>query len=113
MSKAQLEKFISVLSSDPAVSQQATQGEEDLQQCARNIVQYATTQGYDFTEQEAKAWLAEQSQPLAGGELRDSQLDAVAGGGVPIVVKNTIDPLGAVAGPSPHMRGLAGKIFKS
>lgn len=75
MSKAQLERFISVVSNDPTVLEQASKGEEDLQKCARNVVQYAKAQGYDFTEDEAREWLAERA-----GELEDSQLDTVAGG---------------------------------
>ena len=80
MSKAQLDRFISFVSNDPAVLQQASHGAEESQQWLRNVVQYAKAQGYDFTEDEAKAWLDENSQQPSGGELKDSQLDAVAGG---------------------------------
>jgi predicted ribosomally synthesized peptide with nif11-like leader len=82
MSKAQLERFISVVSSDPTVLEQASNGEEDLQKRARNVVQYAKAQGYDFTEDEAREWLAERAQ-----ELEDSQLDSVAGGAAYVMPK--------------------------
>ena len=95
MSKAQLDKFISAVSSDPSVLEQATKGEEDLQKCARNVVQYAKAQGYEFTEDEAREWLAERA-----GELKDSQLDAVAGGAAYVKMPK---PETTVAGPTPHM----------
>jgi hypothetical protein len=79
MSKAQLERFAESVS-DPAAFDEATGGAGDLQQCARNVVQYATARGYELTEDEARTWLAERTQQVAGGELEESQLDAVAGG---------------------------------
>jgi predicted ribosomally synthesized peptide with nif11-like leader len=78
MSQAQLDKLISVIMNDPAMLQQATKGEENLQQCASNFVQYAKAQGYDITEEEAHAWIAQ----LPAGELKDAELDAVAGGAI-------------------------------
>jgi predicted ribosomally synthesized peptide with nif11-like leader len=86
MSKAQLERFISVVSSDPTVLEQASDCEEDLQKCARNVVQYAKAQGYDFTEDEAREWLAERAR-----ELEDSQLDTIAGGAGHITVPKAGD----------------------
>ena len=87
MSKAHLERFAESVS-NAAAFDEATGGAEDLQQCARNVVQYAKAQGCDITEDEAEAWLVAQGRALAGGELKDSQLDAVAGGGGPIVVRS-------------------------
>ena len=75
MSKSELDRFVSVVSSDPSVLAKASGGEEDLQKCARNVAQYAKAQGYDFTEDEARAWLVQRA-----AELEDSQLDTVAGG---------------------------------
>lgn len=85
MSRAQLDKFIDLVSNDPAAWQEASKDEEDAQKFVRNVVQYAKGRGYDFTEDEAKAWMIESSQQSADGELKDSQLDAVAGG---IIVVN-------------------------
>ena len=75
MSQAQLEKFIELVSKDPARLQKASGGEEDLQKGARNVVQYAKAQGCDITEEEARGLLAQRA-----GEMKDAQLDAVAGG---------------------------------
>lgn len=80
MSQAQIEKFITALAGDPERLLQATQGATDLSQSACKLVQYAASRGYDFTEDEAQAWLSAQKRQPAGGELHDSQLDGVAGG---------------------------------
>ena len=72
MSKAQLDKFIAVAAGNPALWEQASQGERDAQKFVANIVQYAKAQGYDFSEDEARAWIIEASRQRAGGELQDS-----------------------------------------
>src|SRR5687768_8765704 len=92
MSQAQLEKFIAMVANDPARLQEATKGEEDLQKCASNVVQYAKAQGYDVTEEEAHAWLAQ----FSAGELKDAQLDAVAGGAIYMSPGNEVGLLPAV-----------------
>ena len=80
MSKAQLDKFIKHVSNDPAAMQEATKGTEDLNEFLKNVQQYAKKKGYDFTDDEVKAWITQHKQQLPSGELADSQLEAVAGG---------------------------------
>ena len=81
MSKAQLDKFIGLVSNDPAVLQQASKGViEDAPAFVSNVVQYAKSHGYDFNETEAKEWISEQARQRHGGELSDTQLEMVAGG---------------------------------
>lgn len=101
MSKAQLDQFVESVS-NPAAFGEATGGAEDLQQCARNVVQYAKAHGYELTEEEARAWLADR----AGGELKDSQLDTVAAGAA--YMRGLATPGAAVGGPQPHMAGVMG-----
>ena len=92
MSQAQLEKFIGMVSNDPTLLQKASGGEEDLQKGARNVVQYAKAQGCDITEDEARGLLAQR----AAGELKDAQLDAVAGGAIYMNPGNEVGLLPAV-----------------
>ena len=62
----------------------------------------------DVSKEEAKALPEAQSKDAAAGELKDAQLDAVAGGLVGhngIMQDGLANPLGLAGGPSPHMRG--------
>ena len=83
MSKAQLDKFISLVSNDPSVLQEASKGVEQADQFIKNVVTYAKEHGYDFTAEEAKGWVGDQAGHRAGGELSDAQLEMVAGGKSP------------------------------
>lgn len=80
MAQAQLDKFISFVSTNPIAWQEASQESNDPEQLLRNVVQYAQGKGYDFTEEEVKAWATDYAQRPADGALTDSQLEAVAGG---------------------------------
>lgn len=90
MSTAQLEKFVEVLSQDPAILQSATAGTDKLDQLLLNLVQSGKERGYDFSVDEARAWASQCAAP-ASGELSDETLDAVAGG-----TTNPLDQLGGV-----------------
>lgn len=83
MSKAQLDKFIGLVSNDPAVLQEASKGVEQADEFIKNVVAYGKQHGYDFTEDEAKDWIGDQGKQRAGGELSDAQLEMVAGGKSP------------------------------
>jgi hypothetical protein len=91
MAQAQLEKFIAMVANDPARLQEASGGEEDLQKGARNVVQYAKSQGCDITEEEARGLLAQRA-----GELKDAQLDEVAGGAIYMAPGNEVGLVPAV-----------------
>ena len=93
MSQAQLDKFTGMISKDPTLLQKASGGEEDLQKGARNVVQYAKSQGCDITEEEARGLLAQRA-----GELKDAQLDAVAGGAIYMMPGTQAGLLPAVQG---------------
>ena len=81
MAQAQVNKFISFVSTDPAGWQEASKETNDPEQLLRNVVQYAQAKGYDFTDEEVKAWATEYGQRPPDGALTDSELAAVAGGG--------------------------------
>ena len=49
-----------------------------------NAVKEAKAHGLEFTEEEAKAFMAAEAKAAASGELSDTQLEAVAGGKIEI-----------------------------
>lgn len=116
MSQAQLEKFISYVSGNPVAWEEASKGENDARRFAANIAEYARAKGYDFSEEEAIAWLADCARNRAGGELADAQLDAVAGGAEPIndlrlPTFNFAEPVGAQpTGASPQLGSFSLKM---
>ncbi len=83
MSKAQLDKFISLVSNDPSVLEEASKGAQEANLFIKNVVQYAKEHGYDFTAEEAQGWIGDQAGQRSGGELSDAQLEMVAGGKSP------------------------------
>lgn len=94
MSKAQLDKFIGLVSNEPSVLQEASKGEEQADAFLKNVVDYAKDHGYDFTAAEAQEWIGEQGRERAGGELSDAQLEMVAGGKSPQTKKFLSDLTG-------------------
>ena len=112
MSKAQLDKFATLVSNDPGVLRDVAHGAQETEQYIRHVVEDAKRRGYDFTEAEAAAWLTERRQlQLARGELQDAELDAVAGGFFPAPPPKTVpmsngDSAGTAKGTS------SGKILK-
>lgn len=72
MSRADIDRFVENLKSDPALLEQVKTGATGL----ASVVDLAKSKGYDVTIDEAKAYIDEQ----AHAELSDDQLDAVAGG---------------------------------
>ena len=102
MSKAQLDKFISLVANNPSVLQDASRGEEQAEQFIKNVVQYAKQHGYDFNEDEAKGWITDQGKLRAQGELSDAQLEMVAGGKSPQTSKFLGDLTGFL---DSHLKG--------
>ena len=109
MSQVQLEKFVSRISNNPAELEQAAKGTQDPEEFVRNVLAYAKQNGYDFTEQEGRAWLEQHGRELGGGELNDAQLEAVAGGKGgskgPVKYKPPVGGAGLVAAGSLNARG--------
>jgi hypothetical protein len=80
MSLAHIEQFYAkAIKSQPLIDKmlKGTKSPEDF---IRNAVSEGKSQGYDFTYEEAHAWIEQQQRMKASGELSDSQLEAVAGG---------------------------------
>ena len=80
MSVAHMEQFYAKAARDPALQAKLVEGAKTPQDFLRNIVEAAKGQGYQFTEEEAGTWVVKNHPVGAGGELSDSQLEAVAGG---------------------------------
>ncbi len=79
MSATQIEKFVAIVAARPQMIEEAGKGAADPRSFIRQVTAYAKTQGFDFTEQEAIAWVKAQAAQ-AEDELSDTQLEAVAGG---------------------------------
>ena len=80
MSAAQIEKFVAFVARQPQVIEEAAKNASDTQAFVRSVTAYASKEGFAFTEQEATEWLNTEATPPSGGELSDTQLEAVAGG---------------------------------
>jgi predicted ribosomally synthesized peptide with nif11-like leader len=80
MSQAHIEQFYGKASQDPALVNKMLAGTSDPEDFIRNAVKEGNAQGYQFTFEEAAAWIKQQQEIKASGELTDSQLESVAGG---------------------------------
>jgi predicted ribosomally synthesized peptide with nif11-like leader len=89
-----MEQFYAKAAKDPALQAKLVEGAKSPQDFLRNIVETARSQGYQFTAEEAGAWVEKNHPVKAGGELSDSQLEAVAGGkgGSPAAVVHKAAP---------------------
>ena len=72
MSKAEIERFVADMKTNPDLLAEVRQSGGGLQ----SVVDLAKSNGYDVSLDEAKAYV----QGEAGKTLSDDQLDAVAGG---------------------------------
>lgn len=72
MSKADVERFVNDLKSDPALLAQVKENAAGV----GAVVEVARSRGYDITVDEARNYIRDQ----AGTQLSDSDLDAIAGG---------------------------------
>jgi len=89
MSKAHVEKFAELVGKDPAllaklgldkVNADAAAAAASAAAFITNAVKEAKALGLIFTEEEARAYMAAEAKAAASGELKDTQLEAVAGG---------------------------------
>jgi predicted ribosomally synthesized peptide with nif11-like leader len=80
MSQAHIEQFYSKAVKDPALINKMLAGTNGPDDFVRNAVKEGKSNGFDFSYDEANAWIKEQQRLKASGELSDSQLEAVAGG---------------------------------
>jgi hypothetical protein len=91
MTAAHVEKFVEIVGNDSALlarigvynadADADTAAASALSVCA-NAVKEAKALGLEITEEEFMGYLNSINSVLAGGELVDEQLDAVAGGGL-------------------------------
>ena len=98
MSIAHIEKFAELINNDPAllarvradvvITDDPTDVESMKATIVSNSVAVAKSLGLEFTEEEARSWLDNEFSAAASGELSNSQLDAVAGGGAYIRYSN-------------------------
>ena len=89
MTTAHVEKFAELVGKDPAllaklgldkVNADAAAASASASAFITNAVKEAKALGLQFTEQEARAFMDAESKAAASGELRDHQLEAIAGG---------------------------------
>ena len=95
MTTAHVEKFAELVGKDPALA--AKLGMEKVNADAAsaaafitNAVKEAKAHGLEFTEEEAKTYVAAEAKAAASGELSDTQLEAVAGGKCPFPYSNSV-----------------------
>ena len=89
MTTSHVEKFAELVGKDPAlqaklgldkVNADAAAAAASAAAFITNAVKEAKAHGLEFTEDEARAFMAAEAKAAASGELSDSQLEAVAGG---------------------------------
>ena len=96
MTTAHVEKFAELVGKDPAllaklgldkVNADAAAAAASAAAFIENAVKEAKALGLEFTEDEARAFMAAQENAAASGELSNSQLEAVAGGKTAIMAR--------------------------
>ena len=108
MTVAHVEKFVEIVTNDSALLARLGVYDADADAdvaaasassvCA-NAVKEAKALGLEITEEEFMVYLNSINSVLAGGELVDEQLDAVAGGGIVGGLKKSVSIVaGAVTG---------------
>lgn len=80
MSQKEIARFAEMALKNQELKDRLLKDAADAQAFIRNVVAAAKEQGFDFTEEAAAVWFAEQDRCQASGELSDLQLEAVAGG---------------------------------
>jgi hypothetical protein len=89
MTTSHVEKFAELAGNDPALmtklgldqaNADAASASASAEAFIANAVKEAKALGLEFTEDEARGFLAAQAQAAESGELTDTQLEAVAGG---------------------------------
>jgi hypothetical protein len=91
MTTAHVEKFAELVGKDPALlaklgldkaNADAAAASASLAAVVTNAVKEAKALGLEFTEEEAHEFMAAEAKAAESGELSDTQLEAVAGGGL-------------------------------
>jgi|SaaInl4_200m_RNA_FD_contig_31_1740688_length_969_multi_6_in_0_out_0_1 hypothetical protein len=80
MSEAHIEKFYEIASRDRALFAEMLNGTDGPEAFISNVVEKAKERGFEFSHEEASAWIQKQQEIKANGELSDAQLESVAGG---------------------------------
>ena len=80
MSVAHAQKYYDLVSKDTALLESLSAGTQSADDFIARVVADAKKSGLEFSAEEAKQYLDEQSAKKADGELSDQQLEAVAGG---------------------------------
>jgi len=113
MTAAHVEKFVEIVSNDSALlarigvynadaDADAAAAAASASSVCANAVKEAKALGLEITEGEFMVYLNSINSVLAGGELVDEQLDAVAGGGLGIVggIKKSVGIVSGATGVS-------------
>ncbi len=80
MSSATLDRFYQEVVSDTTL-QQRFQSVNDREAIVNTAVQIGQEKGYNFTSEEVEDWINTQTNSPSSGELKDEELETVAGGG--------------------------------
>lgn len=118
MSREHIEKFYEVAVNDPAMVGQIVQGVQTPDEFVERTVAIAGNQGFAFDKAEAMAWIEEQREMKANGELSDFQLQSVAGGSVKDAVSTVTDelkkvePFNAIIGGAETVGGSLDNAFQ-
>ena len=89
MTIAHVEKFAEIVNKDPELLAKLGLDKVNADAAAAseaafitNAVKEAKAHGLELTDEEARAFLAAEAKAVANGELSDTQMETVAGGGV-------------------------------
>jgi len=81
MSQAHIEQFYGKAARDQGILKAIGEaGAKTPEEFIKSAVKVGKANGFDFTYDEANAWIKNQQDIKAKGELSDSQLESVAGG---------------------------------
>ena len=97
MSRANIEKFYEIASSNPALGKSLVEGAQSESEVLERAVAAAKSQGLEFSHDDVSSWVGEQRAMVARGELSDFQLESVSGG-KELVKNETNDTLHGGAG---------------
>jgi len=107
MTAAHVEKFVEIVSNDSALlarigvynaDADAAAAAASASSVCANAVKEAKALGLEITEGEFMVYLNSINSVLAGGELVDEQLDAVAGGGIVGGLKKSVGIVSGAVG---------------
>ncbi|MFM9970685.1 MAG: Nif11-like leader peptide family RiPP precursor [Burkholderiales bacterium] len=94
MSVGHIEQFYTRAIQDKALLGKLMAEGKSPEDFINSAVKEGKAMGYDFSHAEADAWIKQQQKIKASGELSDTQLESVAGGGGKQDVGNAISKAG-------------------